>query len=127
MTDRIGRTRLITLGLAMLCLSGCWIIVGGKDEIHTKEANLKSNLFSMRQAIDQYTLDKNRAPHDLQDLVRAGYLHAIPKDPFTGSADTWQVVQEDVLQSINRTESGVTDVHSRSNRISTEGTPYSTW
>jgi general secretion pathway protein G len=81
----------------------------------------------MRQAIDQFTQDKGKAPQALDDIVSAGYLHAIPKDPFTHAADTWQVVQEDVLQSIDQTAPGISDVKSGSSLISSEGTAYSTW
>jgi general secretion pathway protein G len=95
--------------------------------LHAHEAALKEDLYSMRQAIDQYTQDKNKAPQALQDLVTAGYLTALPKDPFTSSADTWQPVQEDVLTAIDQTQPGITDVHSGSNRTSPDGTAYSTW
>lgn len=94
---------------------------------HAHEAVLKQDLYSMRQAIDQYTQDKNKAPQELGDLVTAGYLHAIPKDPFTDSAETWQAVQEDVTQSLDQTQPGITDVKSGSNLMSSEGTAYSSW
>jgi general secretion pathway protein G len=95
--------------------------------LHANEAVLKEDLFNMRQAIDQYTQDKGKAPQELNDIVAAGYLHAIPKDPFTHAADTWQVVQEDVLESVDQTAPGISDVKSGSSLISTEGTAYSTW
>ncbi len=95
--------------------------------LHAKEAVLKEDLYSMRNSIDQYTQDKNKAPQELSDLVTAGYLHAIPKDPFTGSSETWQVVQEDVMMALDQTQPGITDVHSGSSQTSSEGTPYNTW
>ncbi|HEX4604834.1 MAG TPA: prepilin-type N-terminal cleavage/methylation domain-containing protein [Candidatus Angelobacter sp.] len=95
--------------------------------LHANEAVLKQDLRSMRDAIDQFTQDKSKAPQDLNDLVTAGYLHAIPKDPFTNKADTWQTVQEDVLTSIDQTAPGITDVKSGSSLISSEGTAYSSW
>ncbi len=88
---------------------------------------LKQDLYNMRTAIDQYTQDKGKAPQDLNDIVTAGYLHAIPKDPFTHAADTWQVVQEDVLESIDQTAPGITDVKSGSSLTSSEGNAYSNW
>lgn len=94
--------------------------------LHANEAVLKEDLYNMRTAIDQYTQDKSKAPQDLNDIVTAGYLHAIPKDPFTHAAD-WQVVQEDVMQSIDQTAPGISDVKSSSNLISSEGTAYSSW
>ena len=95
--------------------------------VHANEAVLKQDLYHMRTAIDQYTQDKAKAPQALNDIVTAGYLHAIPKDPFTHSAETWQVVQEDVLTSIDQTAPGISDVKSGSNLSSTEGTAYSSW
>src|SRR5512134_2592099 len=60
--------------------------------VRTKEAVLKEDLFRMRDAIDQYYADKGQYPSALQVLVTDGYLRAIPEDPFTRSADTWQVI-----------------------------------
>jgi general secretion pathway protein G len=94
---------------------------------HAKEAVLKEDLYSMRNAIDQYTQDKLKAPQDLSDLVSSGYLHALPKDPFTNSSETWQAVQEDVIMALDQTQPGITDVHSGSNLMSSEGTAYSSW
>jgi general secretion pathway protein G len=95
--------------------------------LHAKEAALKDDLYTMRQAIDEYTLDKQRAPQGLEDLVSAGYLKNIPRDPITNSAETWQVVNEDTLISIDQTQPGITDVHSGAEGNSSEGTPYSSW
>lgn len=95
--------------------------------LHAKEAVLKEDLYSMRNAIDQYSQDKGKAPQDLNDIVTAGYLRLLPKDPFTNSNSSWQPVQEDVLTSIDQTQPGISDVHSGSNATSSEGTAYSTW
>jgi general secretion pathway protein G len=95
--------------------------------LHAKEAVLKEDLYSMRNAIDQYVQDKGKAPQDLNDLVTAGYLRLLPKDPFTNSNSTWQPVQEDVLTSVDQTEPGISDVHSGSSATSSEGTAYNTW
>jgi general secretion pathway protein G len=95
--------------------------------VHANEAVLKQDLYSMRNAIDQFTQDKAKAPQDLNDIVTAGYLRVIPKDPFTNSNTSWQAVQEDVMQSVDQTAPGISDVHSGSNLTSTEGTAYSSW
>ena len=95
--------------------------------LHANEAVLKEDLYNMRQAIDQYTQDKGKAPQALDDIVSAGYLHAIPKDPFTHATDSWQTVQEDVLTSIDQTQPGISDVKSGSSLVSSEGTAYSSW
>jgi general secretion pathway protein G len=95
--------------------------------LHANEAVLKEDLYNMRNAIDQYTQDKGKAPQALDDIVTAGYLHAIPKDPFTHASDTWQVEQEDVLESVDQTQPGISGVKSGSSLISSEGTAYSSW
>jgi general secretion pathway protein G len=95
--------------------------------IRAKEAVLSQDLKTMRDQIDNYTMDKEKAPQSLQDLVDAGYMRKIPKDPFTGSADSWTVESSDTLQSLDQTEPGITDVHSGSGDTSTNGTPYSSW
>ncbi len=95
--------------------------------LRAKEGVLKSNLHTLRTLIDQYTADKHKAPQSLEDLVSAGYLRGIPKDPVTNSSSTWQVVMEDSSLYPDQTETGIFDVKSGSNAISTEGTPYSDW
>ena len=69
----------------------------------------------------------NKAPQGLEGLVSAGYLKAIPKDPITNSTESWQLVQEDVNETLDQTQTGITDIHSGSNGTSSEGTAYSTW
>lgn len=95
--------------------------------LRARESVLKQDLYSMRSVINQYTEDKQKAPQSLQDLVSAGYMKQIPKDPFTNSSDTWQVEQEDTMMSVDQTESGISDVHSGSSAVSSEGTAYSEW
>jgi general secretion pathway protein G len=95
--------------------------------LHAHEAALLQDLQAMRDSIGQYTQDKNKAPQSLQDLVDAGYMHAIPKDPFTSASDTWQPVQEDVMTALDQTQPGITDVHSGSTRTGSDGRPYNTW
>lgn len=94
--------------------------------ISARESVLRQDLFQLRSLISQYTLDKQKAPQALDDLVSAGYLKQIPKDPFTNAAD-WTVDQEDVMMSIEQSESGVSDVHSASTATGADGTAYNTW
>jgi general secretion pathway protein G len=98
-----------------------------KSILRAKESVLKNNLFTMRTVIDEYTYDKQKAPQSLEDLVREGYLRAVPIDPITGRNDTWKIVMEEALTSVNQTEPGIYDVHSGSDQTSLEGTPYSEW
>ena len=98
-----------------------------KTMVRSKESLLKSNLFTLRTVIDEFTIDKGKAPQTLQDLVQEGYLRGVPVDPMTGSDQTWKIVMEDALTSVNQTEPGIFDVRSGSDKTSLEGTPYSDW
>jgi general secretion pathway protein G len=98
-----------------------------QSTIRAHEAALKQDLFVMRSAIQQYTLDKEAGPNSLDDLVQSGYLRDIPKDPITRQKD-WATSSEDVLLSTDQTAVGITDVHSTSEAVSPfENTPYSSW
>lgn len=91
------------------------------------EAVLKEDLHVMRNAIDSYTMDKQKAPQSLQDLVDAGYLKSIPEDPMTRANDSWVADQSDALHSLDQTEPGIDDVHSGSQATGADGQPYSSW
>ena len=93
---------------------------------HAREAVLKEDLHVLRAAIDSYTIDKEKAPQTLDDLVQAGYLKAMPTDPFTHRSDTWIPAQDDTLMTIDQTQSGINDVHSGAQETSSEGTSYNT-
>lgn len=95
--------------------------------VHARESVLRQNLFTLRSVISQYTLDKQKAPQSLDDLVQAGYIKMVPTDPITSKPD-WTVEQEDAtLMSVDQQESGIDDVHSASDQISSDGTAYNTW
>ena len=111
----------------ILILIGIAVPMYQQSLIRAKEAVLRQDLKTLRDQIDNYTMDKQKAPQSLQDLVDAGYLRIIPKDPFTGTADTWQVETSDTLQSLDQTESGISDVHSGATGTGSDGTAYSTW
>lgn len=95
--------------------------------LRARETVLHDDLYTLRSTIDQYTLDKQKAPQSLQDLIDAGYLKELPRDPFTNARDSWVPVQDDSLMSPDQTEPGIIDVHSGSDAMSTEGTAYNTW
>jgi general secretion pathway protein G len=92
-----------------------------------REAVLKEDLHVLRDAIDAYTNDKNKAPQTLDDLVTGGYLKAVPKDPMTSDSTTWVPTMDDTLQNVDQTDPGMTDVHSGSDQPGSDGQPYSTW
>ena len=95
--------------------------------VRAREAILRDHIFTLRLLIDRFTLDIGRAPLRLEELVEKGYLGRLPTDPFTGSNETWQVEEEDASQLPEDSAPGIIDVHSGSEQISLEGTPYSTW
>ena len=91
----------------------------------SKETVLANNLFTIRTVIDNYTYDKEKAPQNLQDLVSDGYLRTVPTDPITGRNDTWITVPETSDQALDPANPGIFEVHSGSDRIGLDGTPYS--
>jgi general secretion pathway protein G len=94
---------------------------------NAKEAVLKEDLHTMRTAIDSYTVDKQKAPESLDDLVQAGYLKTMPVDPFTKRSDTWIPSQDDTLSTTDQTQSGIDDVHSGAQLTASDGSSYNTW
>ena len=133
-TRRPKTSRGFTLIELMIVISLILILVAiavpayNQSILRAKEGVLRQNLFTLRSLISQYTLDKQKAPQSLDDLVSAGYLKQIPTDPFTARNDTWTVDQEDVTLSLDQTgEPGITDVHSGSSQVATDGTAYSSW
>jgi general secretion pathway protein G len=92
-----------------------------------REAVLREDLHVMRAAIDSYTMDKQKAPQALDDLIQNGYLRSIPADPMTHSTDTWVTDTTDSLSSVDQSDPGINDVHSGSQEAGTDGQAYSTW
>lgn len=111
----------------MLVLMGIAIGRYENSVKRAREATLKQDLFVMRSAIQQYTLDKEQGPTSLDDLVSAKYLSGVPTDPMTRAKD-WHTDSEQVLLDPQQTTPGITDVHSSSNDVSPfTNTPYNTW
>jgi general secretion pathway protein G len=94
--------------------------------VASRERALRSDLTQLRTAIWRFTFDKQKAPQSLDDLRAAGYIDKIPDDPMTHEPN-WEVVQDDVLLSVDQQEPGVTDVHSASSNTASDGTAYNTW
>jgi general secretion pathway protein G len=110
----------------ILILMSIALPIYSQSVLRARESVLRQDLFELRSLISQYTLDKQKAPQGLDDLVQGGYLKVLPKDPMTNEAN-WEVVQEDVLLSADQQDPGIDDVHSASNATGTDGTAYSTW
>lgn len=111
----------------ILILVSIAVPIYNQSILRAKEAVLRQDLTAMRSVIDQYTIDKGKAPQSLDDLVTAGYLRQIPIDPICNSRDNWQVEQEDVLLSVNQNEPGISDVHSGCPGTGSDGSAYSSW
>ena len=94
---------------------------------HAREAVLKEDLQVLRAAIDSYTMDKQKAPQSLDDLLQDGYLREIPQDPMTHSKETWVTDTSDSLHSLDQTDPGIDDIHSGSQETGSDGQPYSSW
>jgi general secretion pathway protein G len=126
------RTRGFTLIEMMIVVSLVLILLSvavplyNQAILRAKESVLRQDLFNLRSVISQYTLDKQKAPQALDDLVQANYIKVIPKDPISGKAD-WVVEQEEVLLAVDQQEPGISDVHSASNLTASDGTAYSSW
>lgn len=130
--DRARVDRGFTLLELMIVVSIILILIGmaagmyTRSLLHARETVLRKDLQTMREAIDNYTLDKQQAPQSLQDLVDAHYLRNVPNDPMTNSAD-WVVHTSDTVISPDQTGTGIDDVHSGSDATGSDGTPYSSW
>jgi general secretion pathway protein G len=100
-----------------------------KAPIRAKEVTLREDLFTFRSCLDQYYADKGHYPDTLQTLVTDKYIRKIPIDPFTKSADTWQVIMEepDSSETASQEPPGIIDVKSGAKQASLDGSPYNTW
>jgi general secretion pathway protein G len=117
---------MIVMSLIVI-LAGIGLAVHANSQTRAREAVLKENLFRMRDAIDQRYADRNAYPESLDALVTEKYLRAIPVDPFTNSADTWQPTMSEVDPANPSAVPGVFDVKSGSDRMALDGTPYASW
>jgi general secretion pathway protein G len=111
----------------IVVLAGVGLTMYTNSQTRAREAVLSEDLFRMRDAIDQYYADKNRYPASLDALVTDKYLRAIPVDPFTGTADTWQTTLSEGDPSNPSAEPGIFDVKSGSERVGLDGRPYAEW
>jgi len=127
-----GESRGFTLLELMIVMAIIAILVSisipiyGRSVVAAHERALRADLVSLRSAIWNYTLDKQKAPQSLDDLVTAQYLPQLPKDPMTHETN-WEVVEDETLLSVNQQDPGITDVHSASTATASDGTSYNTW
>lgn len=111
----------------IVVLAGIGLATHVNSQTRAREAVLKEDLFRMRDAIDQYYADKNAYPPSLDALVTDKYVRALPADPFTNSADTWQTTMSEADPANPSAQSGIYDVKSGSDRTALDGTQYADW
>jgi general secretion pathway protein G len=111
----------------IVVLASIGLAMHANSQTRAREAVLKEDLFRLRDAIDQYYADKNMYPASLDALVTDKYLRAIPVDPFTQRADTWQTTMSEVDPANPSAQPGIYDIKSGSDRTAMDGTQYSSW
>jgi general secretion pathway protein G len=114
--------------LALISILASMGVVQYRNSVrHTQEGVLKTDLFRMRDAIDQYYADKNKYPASLDALVSDGYLRRVPEDPISKSAGTWQTVPAEPDPSNPTAEPGIYDVKSGAQGQAMDGSNYADW
>jgi general secretion pathway protein G len=114
--------------ISLISILAAMAVVQYRNSIQrTQEATLKTNLFRMRDAIDQYYADKGRYPASLDALVSDQYLRRIPEDPFTQSADTWQTVPAEPDPGNPSADPGIYDVKSGAQGQALDGSSFADW
>ncbi len=117
----------LTIVISLITVLATIALVGYRSAVtRSKEAVLKEDLFRMRDAIDQHYADKQEYPGTLQALVTEGYLRAVPNEPFTGLAETWQPVPPE-FDPANPFTQGVFDVKTKYDGVALDGTAYVDW
>lgn len=118
---------LVVVAGILIVLAGIGLVQYKNGKIRASEAVLKTDLFNMRDGIDQYYADKGMYPATLDELVSSGYLRKVPDDPFTTSASTWQTVASEPDPNNPNAPPGVYDVKSGSDATALDGTKYADW
>jgi general secretion pathway protein G len=114
--------------ISLISILAAMAVVQYRNSIQrTQEATLKTNLFRMRDAIDQYYADKGRYPASLDALVSEQYLRRIPEDPFTKSADTWQTVPAEPDPGNPSADPGIYDIKSGAQGQALDGSTFADW
>jgi general secretion pathway protein G len=114
--------------MSLIALLAAMAVVQYRNSIRrSEEAVLKTNLFRLRDAIDQYYADKGKYPASLDALVSDGYMRSIPEDPISKSRDTWQTVPAEPDPNNPSADPGIYDVKSGAQGTSLEGSNYADW
>jgi general secretion pathway protein G len=128
-SDERGFTliELLVVASILVVLAGLGLVQYKNGVIRSREAVLKTDLFNLRDGIDQYYADKGQYPGTLDELVSSGYLRRVPDDPFTMSNSSWQVIPSEPDPTNPTAAPGVYDVKSGSDATALDGTKYSDW
>jgi general secretion pathway protein G len=118
---------LLVVATVLVVLAGIGLVQYKNGVVRARESVLKTDLFNMRDAIDQYYADKGMYPGTLDELVSAGYLRRVPDDPFTMSNSTWLTIQSEPDAANPTAAPGVYDVKSGSDATALDGSKYSDW
>jgi len=118
---------LLVVASILIVLAGLGLVQYKNGVTRAREGVLKTDLFNLRDGIDQYYADKGHYPGTLDELVGAGYLRRVPDDPFTMSNSTWQMIPSEPDPTNPTAAPGVYDVKSGSDATALDGTKYSDW
>ena len=118
---------LLVVASILVVLAGLGLVQYKNGVTRSREAVLKTDLFNLRDGIDQFYADKGQYPGTLDELVSSGYLRRVQDDPFTMSNSTWQVVPSEPDPTNPTAAPGVYDVKSGSDAMALDGTKYSDW
>src|SRR4029077_6449087 len=118
---------LMVVAAILVVLAGIGLVNYRNGRTRASEAVLATDLFNMRDAIDQYYAEKGQYPGALDELVSAGFLRKIPDDPFTKSASTWQTIPSEPDSNIPNAAPGIYNVLSGSDATALDGTKYAEW
>jgi general secretion pathway protein G len=114
--------------IALISILAAMAVVQYRNSIQrTQEATLKTDLFRMRDAIDQYYADKGKYPSSLDALVSDGYMRKVPEDPFTKTSDSWQTVPAEPDPGNPSAEAGIYDVKSGAQGQALDGSSFVDW
>ena len=127
--DRSGFTLIeLLVVISLISILAAMGMVQYRNQVRrTQESVLKTDLFHMRDAIDQYYADKGKYPASLDALVSDGYLRKIPDDPITLSASTWQTIPAEADPANPSAEPSIYDVKSGATGTALDGTTYADW
>jgi general secretion pathway protein G len=117
---------LIVISLISI-LAGMGLVQYKNSVLSAKEATLHTDLFRMRDAIDQYYADKGKYPSGLDSLVSEGYMRKVPIDPVTQSSDSWVTVAAEPDPNSPSGEAGIYDIKSGAQGTALDGTSYTDW